>query len=189
MGIVVVVVIGFFIAVQIAIAMESSDSQTEQTPTAIAKTVKTYGIGDSIIISGLSYTVENAYTMDTLPGVGIWHESKESQVLRVDVKVKNVGKDPERELYGRSFSLEDSQDRRYSVLYVPTAYGDRLGTIQPGLSAGGRAAVFEIPRDDSVEYSFIIENKVVHLGKVLPQACVIPHTTADKCPAQYENLR
>ncbi len=86
--------------------------------------------------------------------------------MEIDLKVKNISKDPLPELRAKSFSLQDSDGRRFSAYYGVTAFKDILGWIQPGLITGNRMIVFAIPYDQNLEYFLFIENKVVNLGTV-----------------------
>jgi len=88
-----------------------------------------------------------------------------SQIISIKLVAENISKDPKKELWGKSFSLEDSEGRRFTGVYLATRHGDNLGWIQPGLETGPRMLALQIPYDENLEYFLIIENKIVNLGK------------------------
>lgn len=119
---------------------------------------------DGIQVSGLEYSItrieidDEDRTWGVYPGEG-------GKVMKLRLKAKNISNDPLSELRAKSFSLQDSEGRRFSPYYGAPAFKDNLGWIQPGLMTGTtRLLVFALPFDPDLRYTLTLKDVAVDLG-------------------------
>lgn len=164
MGIILGIVVGVIVLGIIGMAVWGTLNESGSPQIAVSQTTNEFEVGEEVVINGMSYTVIVARVWNTFTGLNLY-TNDDSQLVVINIKVKNVSNDPRSEL--RGFSLMDSMDRRYTGYYSALAFGDNIGRIQPGLEAKSkRVSVFEIPFDLQLEYYLILDDdNVVNLGR------------------------
>ncbi len=119
---------------------------------------------DGIQVAGLEYTITNIEIDDEDRTWGVY-PGEGGKVMQLRLKAKNISNDPLPELRAKSFSLQDSEGRRFSAHYGAPAFKDHLGWIQPGLmTQTTRLLVFGLPFDPDLRYTLTLKNVAVDLG-------------------------